>query len=301
MRQSLPDSAVAAGHADFEILSELAAEIDRRAGGRRKLTEQFPKMLRECIDDVIQSPRTGRRSYAELEKTEKTYIGTRVEIMLRSYLRLPKGKLDLRIGDHDVDVKHTMGGNWMIPNEAVDHACVVVGADEKRALCFLGIVVARPEYLTNSQNRDGKRTLSPDGFRHIHWLIRGVPYPPNFWRTVSGDVTAAIFEGRTGNERVKALFQGVQDRPIDRAVIEAVARQKDFLRRARADKGPGGTRGALATEGIVLLSGGYGATLLKAFGMGQLSKSEFLSHKVRTEEEANLARAAGFAVPWPIN
>ena len=51
-------------------------------------------MLRQCVDDVIMTPKTGRRSYDELEKTEKTYIGTRVEIELRAMLNLPKGKLD---------------------------------------------------------------------------------------------------------------------------------------------------------------------------------------------------------------
>ena len=34
----------------------------------------------KLVDDVIMTPKTGRRSYDELEKTEKTYIGTRVEI-----------------------------------------------------------------------------------------------------------------------------------------------------------------------------------------------------------------------------
>ena len=77
-------------------------------------------MLRDCIDDVIMTAKTGRRSYEELEKTEKTYIGTRVEIELRALLRLRKGRLDTVILGHDVDIKHTMGSNWMIPTEAVD-------------------------------------------------------------------------------------------------------------------------------------------------------------------------------------
>ena len=41
---------------------------------------------------------------SELEKTEKTYIGTKVEILVRDFFRLPKGILDLTIDGLDVDV-----------------------------------------------------------------------------------------------------------------------------------------------------------------------------------------------------
>src|SRR5690606_15405344 len=115
-------------------------------------------LLRRCIDDVIMTPKTGRRSYDELEKTEKTYIGTRVEIELRALLHLPKGRLDTVVLGHDVDIKNTMGSNWMIPTEAVDHPCILVAADEARATCYLGLIVARPAYLTLGQNKDAKKS-----------------------------------------------------------------------------------------------------------------------------------------------
>ncbi|MFN7053675.1 MAG: NaeI family type II restriction endonuclease, partial [Gemmobacter sp.] len=256
MKKTLPDSQIAPGHPDHPLLTILAQDITRRAGGPAALAEKLPLMLRDCVDAVIQTPKTGRRCYDELEKTEKTYIGTRVEIDLRAMLRLPKGKLDTRILGHDVDIKHTMGGNWMIPTEAVDQPCLLVAADEDRARCYLGLIVARPAYLTAGQNKDAKKSLSAEGFAHILWLICEAPCPPNFWRTVPPDAVERIFAGSTGNARIMALFREVQGRPITRDVIDATAQQKDFMRRLRADGG-GGTRDRLAQEGILLLNGHY--------------------------------------------
>jgi hypothetical protein len=301
MRRNLPVGEIGSSHPDFSLLAELESEILLSAGGADDLRHNFPSLLRECIDDVIQTPRTGRRSYDELEKTEKTYIGTRVEIMLRSFLRAQKGDLGLRIGRFDVDVKHTMGSNWMIPTETVGHPCVLLAADEEHALCYMGIVVARPEYLTAGPNQDAKRSLSAVRFQNIRWLLRELPYPANFWRTVDAAVVERIFLGRSGNERVTALFAQVRDRPISRNVIEAVAQQKDFMRRIRADKGSRGTRGALGRQGMVLMSGDYDSHFAHALGLPRLGKGEFMSHLIADEGEAQLARSAGYEFRWPIN
>lgn len=161
MRATLPPSTVVAGHVDYPNLSEIRAEIFRCAGGQGEFEQYVPKLLRECIDDVIQTPRTRRRSYAELEKVEKTYIGTRVEIMLRSWLGLPKGKLDVVVANQDVDIKNTLGANWMIPTEAFGHACILIGADEKKSKCYVGLIFIREAYLSASENKDKKKTLSP--------------------------------------------------------------------------------------------------------------------------------------------
>ncbi len=257
------------------------------------MTAKFSAMLRQCVDDVIMTPKTGRRSYDELEKTEKTYIGTRVEIELRAMLHLPEGKLDTVVLGQDVDIKNTMGNNWMIPTEAVDHPCILVAADEARAQCYLGLIVARLEYLTTGKNKDSKRSISAQGFANILWLLREQPYPPNFWRTVPSDAIKRIFEGESGNQRMASLFREVQDEPITRDVVEAVAQQKDFMRRIRSDNGRG-TRDVLANEGILLLSGAYDASLIAALGLPFCSGSEFISHRVNSKEEISLAAQHGF-------
>lgn len=271
-------------------------DITRRAGGPVALADGFAAMLRQCVDDVIMTPKTGRRSYEELEKTEKTYIGTRVEIELRALLNLTKGRLDTVILGHDVDIKNTMGGNWMIPTEAVDHPCILIAADEARAVCYLGLFVARVEYLTAGQNKDAKKSLSAAGFANILWLLRDHPYPPNFWRTVPAPDVERIFAGGTGNARVISLFRHVQRRPISRDVIEATARQKDFMRRLRADGG-GGTRDRLLNEGLLLLNGHYDAARIAALGLPHCTGSEFICCPVT---DAATGRAgAGFDMSRP--
>jgi hypothetical protein len=238
----------------------------------------------------------------ELDKTEKTFIGTRMEIILRTFLDLRRGRLDLRIGDHDVDVKFTTGNNWMIPREAVDHVCVLIGADERNGVCFAGLLLARQEYLSGSINQDKKRTLSAQGFANIYWLLRGVPYPPSFWRSIPVEVLDEIFSGASGNERVTSLFRQVQDRPIGREIIDAVAREKDFTRRVRADRGShSGTRDTLANEGILLLSGNFGRALVEALGLPPLPSGSYMSHRVANQHEAQIATDCGYFVRWPTS
>lgn len=297
MKKTIPDSIITAGHRDHALLAALAADITKRAGGQGALASQFATMLRQCVDDVIMTPKTGRRSYDELEKTEKTYIGTRVEIELRAMLTLPKGKLDTVILGHDVDIKNTMGSNWMIPTEAVDHPCILVAADEARALCYLGLIVARPDYLTHGANKDAKKSVSASGFANILWLLRDHPYPPNFWRTVEPEVVAGIFAGRTGNQRMANLFRAVQGRAITRDVVQAVAQQQDFMRRIRSDKGRG-TRDHLAHEGILLLSGHFDAPLIAALGLPVCSGSEFVSYRPISRSEVTLAAQHGITLDW---
>ncbi|UOA27741.1 NaeI family type II restriction endonuclease [Pseudosulfitobacter sp. DSM 107133] len=292
MKQSLPDSIVTPDHRDHALLSTIAADITARAGGPETLATQFAAMLRRCVDDVIMTPKTGRRSYEELEKTEKTYIGTRVEIELRAMLRLQRGKLDTVVQGHDVDIKNTMGSNWMIPTEAIDHPCILVAADEVRAQCYLGLIVARPDYLTAGQNKDAKKSVSAQGFANILWLLRHHPYPANFWRTVPPEIVPQIFAGASGNQRMAALFRHIQGKPITRDVVEAVAQQQDFMRRIRSDKGRG-TRDLLAREGIALLSGHYDAPLIAALGLPHCTGSEFVSYRPVTREQVDLAAVHG--------
>ncbi len=297
MKKTIPESIVLAGHRDYDLLSAIADEITKRAGGAGALAARFSAMLRQCVDDVIMTPKTGRRSYDELEKTEKTYIGTRVEIELRAMLSLPKGRLDTVILGHDVDIKNTMGSNWMIPTEAIGHPCILVAADELRARCYLGLIVAHPEYLTLGQNKDSKKSVSAPGFANIFWVLLDHPYPPNFWRTVPADVIEGIFAGTSGNQRMANLFRAVQRAPITRDVVEAVAQQQDFMRRIRSDNGRG-TRDHLAREGILLLSGQYDAPLIAALGLPACSGSEFVSYRPVSQGEADLAAAHGIALVW---
>lgn len=293
MRSPAP-SLIVPGHPRYNDLSRLGREVERLLGGRASAAEWFPGMLRKVVDDVVDTVNTRRRSYGELEKTEKTYLGTRVEILMRARMQVPKGVLDFIIGGENVDMKFTITGNWMIPQEAVGHACLLAALDEQNSRCFLGIFYADPANLTGGANRDGKKSVSAFGSTQILWLLRDHPVEPNFWRTISSNLVASIFAAPTGNDKIVELFRGVTDRVISRRIVEEAAAQKDFMRRLRSD-GPRGSRNRLAQEGILLLSGTYDAALIQALHLPFCGTSDFISHKVRPEEEAICAMHG-----WPI-
>lgn len=294
--RSPPVSAIAPDHPRAADLTRIALEVEQLLGGRSAMVGWFPGMLRKVVDDVVDTVHTRRRSYGELEKTEKTYLGTRVEILMRARLRAPKGRLDFRIAGEDVDMKFTITGNWMIPQEAIGSACLLAALDEQKSRCFLGLIFADPENLTGGANRDGKKSISAFGLTQILWLLRDEPVEPNFWRTLSSDLVDQIFSAPTGNDKLVALFRGVMDRPIARRIVEEAAAQKDFMRRIRADGGRG-SRNRLAAEGILLLSGTYDAALIAALGLPPCGPSDFISHKV-TPQEAALCAAHGWS--WPL-
>src|SRR5262245_40195845 len=111
---------LAADHVDFVLLSEIAEAILRQAGGIEGLRAKVPPLIRQCIDGVINTPDTGRRTISELQNSAKTYIGTQIEIALRKALKIPRSsKLDVVLAGRDVDVKSSLFGRWMIPPQAI--------------------------------------------------------------------------------------------------------------------------------------------------------------------------------------
>ena len=288
MRRSLPLSLIGSEHPDFKILSALEDDILRCSGGLEHLRTFFADMLRDEIDKLIDTPNTDRREYAELEKVEKTYVGTRVEIRLRKFWGYPKGRLDLRIGHLDVDIKHTMEASWMIPAEAVDAPCVLTAADENSAQCYMGLILAKREYLTGGSNRDKKVQIVAAAWQHIRWLILAYPYPPNFWKTLDRPSVGNIFEGKSGMERVRRLFRHVLDRPIPRKVVIDAAQQLDPIKRVRKN---GGARDQMLQEGILILSGDYNAALIAALKLPACNSGEFIAHRLKDGRERELAKA----------
>lgn len=207
--------------------------------------------LRKSFDEVIDGPRTGRYSIGQLEKTEKTYIGTKVEIVLRDELQLDRGRLlDNLIAGHEVDTKFSLSGKWMFPREAVDQLCLVVSGSDVSRRFRVGVVRASPGLLAAGANQDKKRQLSSFGREQVQWLAEG-DMPANFIDQLDPNVRDIILGSRSGKKAIAQLFRHAQGRPIPRSVIEQVARQKDPLKRAREAKA------ILATEGIRVLCATY--------------------------------------------
>lgn len=277
-------------HEDLPVLKRLEAALRKRAG-KRDFAREIPLLIRQAIDEVIDTTRTGRVHGNELEKTEKTYIGTKVEIVVRNYFHLPQGVLDLRIDDMDVDVKNTLGDGWMIPREAIGKPCILVASDEDRRACYFGLFVAWPKYLSESVNQDKKHSVLAEGKKNIHWLVFNQPYPPSFWSELGDAKTHAIMRGLSGNERVETLFREAVGVPVHRDIILDVAQQKDAMRRVRKS---GGARDKLRKEGIALLSRKYDAALILELGLPELDNNDqFISVKPETPQQIELLRSKG--------
>lgn len=219
-------------HPDYTRLSPIADAIVASGGGYVEFAQRVPEIFRQAIDEVIDAPRTGRYTIEETEKTEKTYLGTKVEILLRNYLKLPKGKiLDLSVGGIEVDIKNTMGRAWTIPLESLGHPALLLRSSEKSARCDVGLILIKDEYLNPGLNRDSKRTISASGAANIWWLIHNAVYPPNFWEILPKTDRNAIINAGAGTARIAALFERVLLRPISRSQVQALAQQHDYMKR----------------------------------------------------------------------
>ena len=277
-------------HPDYEILRRLEDSILSHAGGTARFRKTIPVLIRKAIDEVIDSARTNRFTLDETEKTEKTYLGTKIEILLRNYLEMQKGKiLDLLIDGVETDIKNTIGSTWTIPAEAIGHPCILIKAQESKAICSFGLIVIRDEVLTAGLNRDGKRAISKAGLDHVHWLLRNEPYPENFWQNIDSELRREITTPRGGTERVAMLFRRMQGRAVSRLLVQAVAQQRDYMKRIRRN---GGARDLLAPEGIAILWGKKDRELIHRLGLQGCGPDEFQSFKPVLPDDIALLRSA---------
>ena len=286
-----PPGGVSPSHQDYALIKRLESAIFRQTGGYDHFRRDFPQLLRLGIDEVIDAPRTNRFTISEIEKTEKTYLGTKVEILLRKFLKSQKGKiLDLLIDGIEVDVKNTIGSNWTIPPEAIGHPCILIRCNEIRALCAFGILIVRGEALNAGSNRDGKRTVSSQGLASVYWLLKDEPYPQNFWERLNPTTRMEIMAPGGGKERLAILFRHMQRTPVSRLLVQAVAQQDDYMKRIRRN---GGARDILAPVGIAILWGQKDKALIEALKLPTCGPDEFISVKPETESHKALLRDAG--------
>jgi len=272
--KTLPPSSYSISHPTFSEIEPVARAILEKLGGITGLQNKLACLLRECIDDAVDIPGMERFFLADLMTQEKANIGTRVEIALRDLTDFPKRTLDFYIADRDVDVKFTIGNNWMIPKEAIGHICILIAADESSLLGYFGLLKADPLYLTQGGNRDKKVSVSAVGFRNINWLVSNHPYPQNFWRSVPPAQRKTIFSARGGTARLAKLFELFQAIPIHRSVIADIARQKDNMKRIRKN---GGARDVLEAKGISILGGAYDSTKIARLGLPFCDREHFIS------------------------
>jgi hypothetical protein len=221
--------------------------------------DRVARVLRRTLDQLYDGQHTGRWSYDQLMKTEKTHMGTLVEINLQREFEFSDGTtMDYSIAGVEVDCKYSMKmGGWQIPPEAIGHVVLVVWASEQVAQWKAGLIRVAATDLNLGTNRDSKKTLNKAAVGRIHWLWHGHGrLTPNLFYQLDASTRERIFnaKARRGNQhgqaRVNELFRSVQRRIVRRAELATVAQQDDFMKRARND---GGAREKLRPEGILVL------------------------------------------------
>ena len=235
---------------------------------------RFGAAIRQSIDEVLDGPRTGRWAFTQLEKTEKTYVGTKLEIVVRTSLGLEPGAvLDLDIEGEPVDIKWGMNSGWQIPEEAVGRICLCIGGLRALSQFQVGVVRCRPEYLNEGANRDRKKTLSAAGRAAMRFLVPAAPLPENFVAEMDPAVRAEVMAEATIQARVTKLFTLLRRTPIPRDAIATVARTTgDPMRRVRADAWAGDP-----LDGVRILSAKYGNAVIETLGYPRLAAGEFMS------------------------
>ncbi len=243
--------------------------------------ERFRWALRDSLDELLDGQRTGRWAYQHLTKTEKTYLGTAVEVNLTREFDIANGAdLDWSIAGLDIDCKFSKDlGGWEIPMEMylcaehgerggrANHAAVVTWMDDDTSQWSAGIVRITDERLrwkneldansgrVRAYNRDNKRKLSAGAKSEVYWLWGGLQadLPTNLLRHLAAEareriLTASLPRRRSsGQQRLNQLFREVQDRIVGRQAVLTVGQQDDSPKRARD------ARKHLRPQGIVVL------------------------------------------------
>jgi hypothetical protein len=208
--------------------------------------------LREAFDQIYDGQRTGRWEYTQLSKTEKTHLGTLVEIWLQREFEFKDGtELDYRISGQDVDAKWSRElYGWEIPPEMYSRGeklAMVVWANEYSSRWALGLIrISESALIPEGKQRDRKRRLNERGADSILWVHRGKPMIKNILMHLPKHTAQEIADSSSGQEAVCILFTRAQGELITRAAIATAAQQVDPPKRVRD------ARKALAPAGIVI-------------------------------------------------
>lgn len=273
--RKLAESLITPGNQDFKILQPVAADIRSRI---LNLDEAIPDQMLAALEAVLDPIRTGRTRLSDLDNVEKTFVGLKVEHFVRDMLGAPKGIRDLILAGEDVDVKNTVGSSWawMIPPETYNNSglCLLMALDEARWQAWMGLFVARPEYL-GGLNRDGKRGILASSYANILWLVQGKPLPHNPWDGIDMARFRELRQIKGGTTRAATYFSENLGRPTHRTILQALLfDQLDYMKRVR---GNGGAKDILKTRDIALLSGTFFNDSLSQMGLPTIAKDEFVA------------------------
>ncbi|MFD4434260.1 NaeI family type II restriction endonuclease [Nocardia sp. NPDC058497] len=161
--------------------------------------DRFAGVIRDTLDQLYDGQRTGRWNFDQLYKTEKTHMGTLVEINLQRCFEFADGDAtDYRIAGVEVDCKYSMKfGEWTLPPEVVNRIALVVTANDLQSVWSAGLVRVRRDYLRVGRNRDQKSTLTAAARSNISWLWGNANIlAPNLFLHIDAVVRDRIFSAR---------------------------------------------------------------------------------------------------------
>lgn len=260
--------------------------------------ERVATVLRESLDQVLDGPRTMRFRYADLRKTEKTHVGTIVEINLGKEFDLEDGvEMDYCVAGHEVDCKYSMlFGGWELPRESLGHLVLLTWADDDASRWSAGLWRVDPRNL-GARNQDRKKRMLKSGHERVRWLWRDRDLPENLLLHLPTAVVDRIFAPTSGQQRINELFRSVQHRIIRRDVVLTVAQQKDGPRRARMARE---TR-YLGGEGLIVL-GHYewDVAVARALGLPVPRSGEWVSARVAPAEAPGPSTFEADGVWWRL-
>lgn len=272
------------------ILEVRKAILDRIPKGST-VGEFFADLSRRAIDEVL-SLGKGKVSLSELAPTEQTYVGTRLELLVRDALDYGPGmRADALIVGHEVDIKWSKTQTWMIGPENIGVVCLGIGSDRLLRKVSVGLFVPRPDHM-GSQNRDRKYSIHGEYRRnHVSWLVEDAELPVNFIESLQPKIRDLIMAGSSAQERMKRLAKLVSMQPVPRAALRYVSLNKDdFMRRIRDDN----SLDSSPLGDMVCLSEKYRKELIVALGM-ELKRGHFYfvprADVERVKRRLNLAEA----------
>lgn len=277
-------------------------ELDAVEAALRRLDpdgQRTADVLRETYDQLYDGQRTGRYRWEQLRKTEKTYMGTIVEINLHREFAFDDGlAMDYQIDGIEVDCKFSQSvGGWELPPEAYEghHLCLLVSGNDDTSRWHAGLIRADSSLL-GSPNRDRKRKLLASGLQCVRWLHRDATLPKNLLLHLDDETRDRILNPNptsprepSGQAKINMLFRLVQQRMVNRASVLTIAQQKDSLKRARDARLPQ----HLGHEGILVFGHQQQDPIVAAaLGLPIPRKGEFISARVVPAEPDHEKAAA---------
>ena len=238
-------------------------------------------VIREAFDQVYDGRRTGRWDFSQLMKTEKTHIGTLMEMWLqREFLFEDGQELDYLIAGAEVDAKWSRNlYEWEIPLEMytdTNQLALLMWANEYTLKWAMGLLRIKGDLLKDpGKQRDRKRQLNNLGKDSILWVHEYKEMIENTLVQLPEHIAMQVAEERSGQAAVDLLFTSAQRVLINRATIDAAGQQVDPQKRVRD------SRSRLRSQGVVVF-GHYSPhpTMAATLGLPRPTLGRFVSARL---------------------